>query len=117
MTRVLESVQAGQRVGPKNQRRRTCCGSDGERLVRRATLGVLELSRHQEHFAGPDLGVDVVRQQVGGTDAFLVSELPRSPSSGYICGQLEPRFAEPRILLHGVAVLDHRLAEAFPAAT
>jgi hypothetical protein len=106
--RVFDPVQAGQRVRPEDQRRHV--GRLGPQRLFGARLRVVELAREEQHLAHPDLRVDVGRHQVGRAHVLLeriadVAELEIG------LRELQPRLAEPGILLDRVAVLDDRFAK------
>ena len=100
---LVNLLEAGQRVGPQDQRVHVA-RFEGEGLVG-ARLGVLELLRDQQCGAGLDLHGRVVRQQIGRADV-LRERLGHLAFVGVGLRKLQPSLPESGILLDGVAVLD-----------
>ena len=71
---------------------------------------VLELTREQQHAARLQLRLDVLRQQVRRADVLAGRSRPVSILNIGL-GEAEARFAETRILLEGVAILNNRFAD------
>jgi hypothetical protein len=105
--RLLEIPQSGKSISSQQVR------GDAVRLLLEGSVGTRQriggAAPLQQHRAGGELEVDIIGQEVGGSHVFVERIRTITEQRVCLCETL-PSFAEARVDLNRVAVLDDRLA-------